>query len=391
MRKALLVLTIILLVAMLSVVSCKSDPVEPEEDGAIHASTFAEFTKGLTSAKKTESKTLILDADIVWDSTKYPGGADVTGDEEYRLNSGKTVSIRVARLNEGALTIDVTGLTIDLGGHTISNIPSRAFNLTGNSFTIKNGTLSAAAGSDRYTLCINYANTNIKTESDKSVTDGLKDVALDHVPASYTDSDAVWAKRIVVDGIKTQGIIAAYSTVEIKNSSSTNEQYRGFNLIGSSGIVENCSSSSTVSENAALFVSNYGSVLIKGTNMFAGRIGLYVYHCATVTVDTNATFVVGDHGATIGDKNNYAYAVERQSELVIKGTIKFNTIAPKAIATFNNGSRLVIAAGATVLDKTDAIVNKGGDGVSTKADSKGSYDSAWAGYNVAPVVTDNRE
>lgn len=390
MKKTISIALCLILAAACLFVSCKQpEPEVPAGDGLVHVSTFTQFVNALSSAKLTEKKTVVLDQSFGWDETTYPGGADNTGDEVFKLYDGTDVNIKVARLNEGALTVDVTGLTIDLGGNTISGIPSRAFNLCGDSFTIKNGTLAAKDGADRYTLCINYANTNITTNNDKSVTDGLKTVALDRVPASYTESDKAWKRRIVVDGINTRGIIASYSTVEIKNSVSSGDLYRGFNLIGSSGIVENCSSTTTESANAGLYVSNYGKVLVKGTNSFTSRIGLYLYHCATLTVDAGATLNIGNNGST--SANNYAYANERQSKLIVNGTIKFNTTTPlKATASFNQGSMLEIAATATVLDKKNAVVAKNGDGLSTTATGKGAVDSAWVGYDVAPSITDNR-
>ena len=79
MKKTLFVLLIAFMAICMVLVSCKSDPkpVETGDDGFLHVSTFTDFVKGLTSAKKTESKTLVLDADIAWDATKYPGGADI--------------------------------------------------------------------------------------------------------------------------------------------------------------------------------------------------------------------------------------------------------------------------------------------------------------------------
>lgn len=384
MKKSLFVLLIVALAFCVMLVSCKSDPkpIETGDDGAIHATTFTEFVKGLASAKKTESKTLILDADIVWDATKYPGGADVTvaTEEVASYKKGTKITLTsVLRPNESALSVDVTGLTIDLGGHKITGVPTNAFNLKGDSFTLKNGQILGAGDNAKYSININYNGRNASTSN------GLKELALDRTPSAYTDSDAAWSKRVVVDGITATGMLCGFSTVEIKNSSFTDGAYRGLVLQGSSGIVENVTVEAPSASSAGFVAHSYGTVLVKGTCSFKGKFGVYSAMCPNLIFDPTA--VVTASGAS-----TYALYLETQGKITISAGATI-TLAPKSgNASFymRTGSMVDIATGAVLKDSAGTAIAKPIPDSEKDLDKNGASDSAWAGYGVAPTITDNR-
>ena len=380
MRKVFFILLIVL---MATLVACKSEPtpVETGDDGFLHVSTFAEFVKGLTSAKKLESKTLVLDADIEWDATKYPGGGDnVKGDETYTTRAGATVQLKsVARLNDNSLSIDVTGITIDLGGHKITGVPKNAFNLKGDSFTLKNGSILAADGNDRYSININYNGSNASTSN------GLKQVALDKTPASYADNDPVWKKRVVVDNITASGMLIGYSTAEVKNCSFPGGTYRGLVMQGSSGIVENITVDAPSASSAGFVAHSYGTVLLKGTCNIKGKFGIYSAMCPNLIIDSSA--VVTATGAS-----TYGFYLETQGKITINSgaTVTLAPASGKQAFYMRTGSMVDIAAGVTLKDSTGAAIAKPIPDSAKDMDKEGASDSSWAGYGKAPAITDNR-
>lgn len=389
MRKVFLILLIVL---MATLVACKSEPtpVETGDDGFLHVSTFADFVKGLTSAKKLESKTLVLDADIVWDSVKYPGGKDnqTVAEETYKTKTGKTVTLKsIARPTENALSVDVTGLTIDLGGHKITGVPTNAFNLKGDSFTLKNGSILAADGNERYCININYNGSNAST------TNGLKEVAIDKTPAAYTDSDPAWSKRIIVSDLTATGMLCGFSTMEIKNCSFPGGTYRGLVMQGSSGIVENITVDAPSASSAGFVAHSYGTVLLKGTCNIKGKFGLYSAMCPNLIIDSSAV-------VTAAGASTYALYLETQGKITINGgaTVTLAPASGKQAFYMRYGSMVDIAAGATLKDSTGTAIAKpipaaliDNDGSTGSSHSKAaSKDSDWAGYNTAPAITDNR-
>ncbi|MBR6085167.1 MAG: right-handed parallel beta-helix repeat-containing protein [Spirochaetales bacterium] len=383
MKKSLFVLFIAVLAFSMVFVSCKSEPtpVDTGDDGFLHVSTFNEFVKGLSSAKKTDSKTLVLDADIEWDATKYPGGGDnVKVDETYTTKTGASVQLKqIARLNDNSLSIDVTGLTIDLGGHTISGVPKNAFNLTGNSFTLKNGSILSGAGNDRYSININYNGSNASTSN------GLKEVALDKTPASYSDTDAMWKKRVIVDNITATSMLCGYTTVEIKNCTFTGSTYRGLVLQGSSGTVENVTVDVPDASSAGFVAHSYDTVLVKGTNSFKGAFGIYAPMCSTLIIDSSA--VVTATGA-----KTYAFYLETQGNITINSgaTVTLVPAADKATFYMRTGTTIDIAAGAVLKDSTGTAIAKPIPAAAIDSTGNGASDNTWKGYGVAPVITDNR-
>ena len=381
MRKVFLILLIVL---MATLVACKNEPtpVDTGDDGFLHVSTFADFVKGLTSAKKIESKTLVLDADIEWDAVKYPGGADVTVEEESVTLFSKAGTVKLTkplRPNESALSVDVSGLTIDLGGHKITGVPTNAFNLKGDSFTLKNGQILGAGDNAKYSININYNGRNASTSN------GMKDLALDRAPAAYTESDSAWKKRVIISDLTATGMLCGYSTVEIKNCSFTGGAYRGLVLQGSSGIVENVTVDAPSATSAGFVAHSYGTVLVKGTCSFKGKFGVYSAMCPNLIFDSSA--VVTATGAS-----TYALYLETQGKITVNAGATL-TLAPKSgNASFymRTGSMVDIVAGATLKDAAGAAMAKPIPDSEKDMDKEGASDSAWAGYGKAPAITDNR-
>ncbi len=319
------------------------------KDTAIHVTTFDEFTSAFAAAQADPEKdTILLENDIVWDITKFN-----------------------AELN---FMPNATGLTIDLGGHTISEVPKNAFNLTGDSFILQNGTILGQAANNRYSVNVNYEGTN-----------GLKDQALAHVPAKYDDSDPVWAKRVIVRNITATGMLCGYSTMEVVDSEFIGGQYRGLVFQGSSGIVENVKAITLEEGASAGFVAHsYGTVLVKGNCEFKGKFGVYSAQCSTLSFDENAN-------VNIGAWATYGIYLEKQGFTTIGKGVTVQPAAGRQTFYMRTGSVLTINSGAKVLDDTGAEI--AAPLTEANIDYKnnvGESDADWLGAGVPSVWTDNR-
>ena len=338
---------------------CGQHKTEPEPKLAICVATFAEFEQAFTDihAEGETRTTIYLTADITWDAEKYDGSA-----------AAKTFSP------------DMTGLTLNLGGHTISGVAKNAFNLTGHTFVLKNGSITGNAENDRYSININYSGTNASTSN------GLKEQALAHVPESYTDSDTVWQKRIVVSDITATAMLCGYSTMEIKNCSFNGGKYRGLVMQGSSGIVENVNVLTDASASSAgLVAHSYGTVLVKGTGSVKAKFALYAANCATMILDSTAV-------VTASAFQTYALYVETQAKIALQSgsSLKCEPAEGKQVFYMRKGSMVEIAEGAVLKDATGAVIAKPIPAELIDSATNGSTDSTWAGHGVAPSITDNR-
>ena len=327
---------------------------------SIFVSTFAEFEQAFTDirAEGETRKVICLTADIDWDATKYDG---TTAEKTF--------------------TQDMTGLTLNLNGHTISGVAKNAFNLTGDSFTLKNGTITANASNDRYCITINYNGSNASTSN------GLKEAAIAATPAAYTEEDEVWAKRIKVENLTATGMLCGYSTMEIKNCTFSAGKYRGLVMQGSSGIVENITVDAPSASSAGFVAHSYGTVLVKGTNSFKGAFAVYSANCPVLIFDSSA--VVTCTGAS-----TYAFYLENQGKIDIKAGAELTLIPAEGKKTIyiRTGSMIDIAAGAILKDSTGTAIAKPiPTSLIDDNASKGSKDKDWAGYNVVNTITDNRE
>ncbi|MBO4409343.1 MAG: hypothetical protein J5775_01185 [Spirochaetales bacterium] len=338
-------LAILLVALCLILASCATKA----KDSAIHVTTFDEFTAAFAAAQADPEKdTILLENDITWDLTKFN-----------------------AEIN---FMPNATGLVIDLGGHTISEVPKNAFNLTGDSFILQNGTILGDAQNSRYSVNVNYEGTN-----------GLKDQALAHVPAAYDDADPVWAKRVIVRNIKATGMLCGYSTMEVVDCEFTGGQYRGLVFQGSSGIVQNVKAITLEEGASAGFVAHsYGTVLVKGECEFKGKFGVYSAQCSTLSFDEAAN-------VKIGAWVTYGIYLEKQGFTTIGKGVTVQPAEGRQTFYMRTGSTLVIEKGAVVLDGTGAEVAAPitADNIDYK-DGAGASDDAWKGAGVNAVWTDNR-
>ena len=325
----------------------------PKND-AILVSTFAEFVQAFTDIRlpAEQRKIIRLTADIEFAST-YTESAPFAP--------------------------DATGLTIDLNDHVISEVPKNAFNLTGNSFTLKNGTITGNASNNRYSVNINYSGSNATTAA-------LKTSALNHKPAAYNDNDEVWAARIKVQDLTATAMLCGYSTMEIKNCTFTDGQYRGLVMQGSSGIVENVTVLTKSSASSAGFVAHsYGTVLVKGTCSFKGKFGIYSALCPNMIFDSDSVVSIAGFGT-------YAMYLETQGKVSVNSGAALTLVPFTDKETFymRTGSMLEIANGAILKDADSVAIAKPIPAAAINSSGNGASDSEWAGYGVAPSITDNR-
>ena len=345
MKKTILAILAVTLCLLLA--SCAS--TKGPADSAIHVATFDEFTAAFAAAQADPAKdTILLEADIAWDITKYNA--------------------------ELQFTPKATGLTIDLNGHTISGVPKNAFNLTGDSFVLQNGTILGSDDNSRYSVNINYEGTN-----------GLKDQALAHVPAAYDDSDPVWAKRVIVRNLYATGMLCGYSTMDIKDCEFIGGQYRGLVFQGSSGIVENVKAI-TMEEGASggFIAHSYGTVLVKGNCEFKGKFGVYSCQCSTLSFDE-------DCDVKIGAWVTYGIYLEKQGFTTIGKGVTVQPAPGRPTFYMNTGANLVIEKGAVVLDAdgNEIPAPLTADNIDYK-DKVGESDADWMGGGVVATWTDNR-
>ena len=370
---------------------CGAQKTEPVQKLAICVSTFAEFEQAFTAIREEgETRTTIcLTADIAWDTTKYAGTTSTKSvTQVHPFNpSGPEVTYTVPK--EKSLAVDATGLTIDLNNHSITGVPNLAFELRGNSFTIKNGSIVGATTgtASKFPLIINYSNT---------ATAALKAIAVASKPSSYDNDDTtgMWAKRIKVDGITITngGCSIAYSTFEISNCSFSSTNERALNIIGSSGTLSGVTLYSAATGNSALYVQNFADVVVTGTVSAVGRVGGYFNSCSVATVASSGSLVLGVTGN--GSSNKVPYIIEKQAELIVNGGLKIDTTNSTAVdekyCLIQTSGMLTMNAGSSIVDKTDNVIAKNAAEISTGKTDKSTYDESWKNYNQVPVVTDNR-
>lgn len=277
----------------------------------IKVKDFASFKAAFSTAKRTGIKNIVFDADITWDPA------------------------------ETELALEATGLTIDLNGHTIKNIAKNALNFTGDSFTIKNGTFLGSADNNRYSLSINYSGSN-------ATTDELRAAAEKQIPKSYADSDAVWAKRVVVENVKATACLIGYSTAEVKNCEFTGGAYRALVFQGTSGVIENVKAvTSDAGSSAGLVAHSYGVVTLKGNVTAKGKFGLYAAR--------NGKILVAD-GSTVSASGFQTYAVYIETE----GEATFGAGVTLGTA---NGSQAYMKEGTLTLNKGVVLTDASGKAV----------------------------
>lgn len=315
MKKTMLILLAVLLAAAL-IVSCKPDVPEgggeePVDDGLVHVSTFTQFKNGIETAKTKELKTVVLDKDITWDA-------------DYN--------------KDAAFTPDLTGLTIDLNGHKIKDIISTAFKPSGNSFTIKNGTLALIDNSTAtYQKVIMIGFSEALTGKDYSTPEEQ-------------------AKAITFEGVTFEGTpylgdgVFVFTDCTVRGLAQKNNRglvcYSGYVTLNNSSVI---SQAHTDGSEVAIYVRETVLKLNNGTTVTSANHGIQAYNNSslttegTVTVQCAGNFAVYTNYASYTRNDGiYHNVVNIGSGTTLKGSVK-------GVLAMTFGDQYTIAAGATLI------------------------------------------
>ena len=330
---------------------CGKKTTEAIPKTAICVSTFAELEQAFTDIKaEGETRKIIcLTADIAWDATKYDGSdADHT------------------------FSIDMTGITLNLNKHTISGIANKAFAPTGNTFTIKNGSVLLATGleatylraiSVNFSETLTYADHTTEAEQAKAVTfDGITTNG-----CLYLGGGAFIIKDSTIEsyGTKTRGICSYSAYVDVTNS--TVKATNGEVAIHARDTVLN---------------------LNNGTTVISPTHGIQAYYKSTVT--TTGTVTITAAGAGYDIYLNYGpNTLTIGSGTTISG-------ATKGVFALTFGDTVTIANGATITGPAGGVEPKYTAAGYTKASGTASTNGyvGWSKGNNntadTATITDNR-
>ena len=330
---------------------CGAQKTEPVQKLAIPVSTFAEFVQAFTDIREQgETRTIIyVTANLVWDATTYDGSAEAK-----------------------IFSPDMTGLTLDLGGHSITGIANKAFAPTGNTFTIKNGSIMLATG--------------LETTYLKAISVGFSETL------TYNDytTEAEQAKAVTFDGIATNGCIYLGGGVfRIKDSviESYGTKTRGLCAYSAYVDVTNSTIEATNGE-VAIHVRDTVLNLNSGTEVTSPTHGIQAYYQSTVT--TTGTVTVTAEGAGYDIYLNYG-----PNTLTIGSgtTIQGGT---KGVFAITFGDAITIANGASITGPAGGIEPKYTAAGYTKASGTASTNGyvGWSKGNNnttdTATITDNR-
>lgn len=282
---------------------CGEHKTEPEPKLAICVATFAEFEQAFTAihAEGETRTTIYLTADITWDAEKYDGSTA-----------------------EKTFSPDMTGLTLNLGGNTISGIANKAFAPTGNTFTIKNGSVLLATG--------------LSTTYLKAITVNFSETL------TYADhtTDAEQAKAVTFDGITTNGCLYLGGGVfRIKDSTINSYGTKTRGLCAYSAYVD-VTNSTIVATNGEVAIHVRDTVLNlnNGTTVTSPTHGIQAYYKSTLT--TTGTVTITAAGAGYDIYLNYGpNTVNIGSGTSISG-------ATKGVFALTFGDEVTIADGAAI-------------------------------------------
>lgn len=279
----------------------------------VHVKTLDDLKAAPAQALSLGTKSIALDNDIAWPSSQTE-----------------------------VVAIDMTGLVFDMGGHSITDIKQNALNFTGDSFAIRNGSFLASSDNTRYSLSINYSGSN-------ATTDALRTQAQAKIPASYTDSDNVWKKRVILDHVTATACLIGYSTAEVKDCSFTGGAYRGLVFQGTSGILENSTVLTASTASSGGFVSHsYGETTLKGTVSIKGAFGGYASQFGVIRVDAAAN-------VTFDGFKTYGLYIEKGGSVTLNSGCTLKTPADNHVHFGTDGGTFT-QGGATLKDKTGATV-----------------------------------
>ena len=279
----------------------------------IHVTSLDELKTAPAQATSLGTRLVVLDNDIVWPSSQTE-----------------------------AVEIDMTGLNFNMNGHSITDVKTNALNFIGDSFTIRNGSFTGSSDNTRYSFCINYSSSNATTSA-------LINLAQSKIPGAFTDSDNVWKHRIILDGINANSCLAGYSTLEVKNCSFSNDDYRGLVFQGSSGVVQDTSIvTASNATSAGLVAHSYGEVTLKGTVTVKGKFGGYANYNGKISVAADAT-------VSFNGFSTYGLYIERGGIAVLSAGTTLGTPADYQVHFATDGGTVTLN-GATIKDKNGATV-----------------------------------
>lgn len=289
---------------------CGEHKTEPEPKLAICVATFAEFEQAFTDihAEGETRTTIYLTADITWDAEKYDGSAA-----------------------EKTFSPDMTGLTLNLGGNTISGIANKAFAPTGNTFTIKNGSVLLATG--------------LSTTYLKAITVNFSETL------TYADhtTEAEQAKAVTFDGITTNGCLYLGGGVfRIKDSTINSYGTKTRGLCAYSAYVD-VTNSTIVATNGEVAIHVRDTVLNlnNGTTVTSPTHGIQAYYQSTLT--TTGTVTITAAGAGYDIYLNYGpNTVNIGSGTSISG-------ATKGVFALTFGDEVTIADGAAIAGPSGGV------------------------------------
>ena len=335
--------------------TCQNNPEHTKTEVvpklAISVSTFAEFEQAFTDirAEGETCKIIRLSADIAWDSTKYDGS-----DAAHIFSP------------------DMTGLTLNLNEHSITGIANKAFAPTGNTFTIKNGSVLLATG--------------LSTTFLKAITVNFSE---DLTYKDYT-TEAEQAKAITFDGITTNGCLYLGGGVfRIKDSTINSYGTKTRGLCAYSAYVD-VTNSTIVATNGEVAIHVRDTVLNlnNGTTVTSPTHGIQAYYKSTVT--TTGTVTVTAAGAGYDIYLNYGpNTLTIGSGTTISG-------ATKGVFALTYGDTVTIANGATITGPAGGVEPKYTAAGYTKASGTASTNGyvGWSNGNKnttdTATITDNR-
>ena len=329
---------------------CGATETRPVAKLALEVSTFEEFVAAFAIEREAGTPyTIKLTANLAWDAVSYTGA-----DAEHTFSP------------------DMTGITLDLNEHSITGIANKAFAPTGNTFTIKNGSVLLATGleatylraiSVNFSETLTYADHTTEAEQAKAVTfDGITTNG-----CLYLGGGAFIIKDSTIEsyGTKTRGICSYSAYVDVTNS--TVKATNGEVAIHARDTVLN---------------------LNNGTTVISPTHGIQAYYKSTVT--TTGTVTITAAGAGYDIYLNYG-----PNTLTIGAGTTISG-ATKGVFALTFGDTVTIANGASITGPAGGVEPKYTAAGYTKAAGTASTNGyvGWSKGNNntsdTATITDNR-
>ena len=348
---------------------CEKKETRPVAKLALEVSTFEEFVAAFAIEREAGTPyTIKLTADLAWDAVTY------TKDNHFAP--------------------DMTGITLDLNNHSITGMISTAFAPTGNSFTIKNGTLSLAAATNTYQKSIVVGWTEAVTGKDyTSEAEQAKAITFDSVSfnASPYIGDGVFifnnCSIIGADAKNNRGLVCYSGYVELNDTT-----------------VKSLKHGSDAAE-VAIYMQETVLKLNGETVIDSANHGIQAYNCSSVITTGNVTikaagnYAIYTNYAKVKSADAVIYANESgvYHNVVNIGTGATISGAVKGVFAMTFGDQYTIAAGVTITGPSGTAEPK--YEVTSVSKAVGTANSngyiGWSGGKGsdagAATLTDNRE